>query len=378
MKHYSWLIFFLLASNVCAQGIGVSPTKLEVKLLRGQEARTSFIVFNPSDESIEFSIYNKELPIWFEFIPTHGTIDAKANKEIDVLIKPDDLVSNGEYNSLIYVGLDGKSYRQGLSLDIGTAIKTKIIITGKQIINLIVKDITIKDVEQDSFVIFEFDVLNNGNVKVKPNAEITIKRNGFIIDKFERGLDEVIPGESKRLIAEWNTTNKDVGDYIALVELRINDRVIKQASLDFKVLPYGELGIDGELKELVVVKDISTEDIVKIKGIFVNKGNTNVKARLNGELYYNNKFIDIFESEEFLVMSGEEKELIAYINSLQQGNYKIKASVFYNGKQTSVKELFFSIKENKSPNQHIFGTVIMFSIVISGYFSYEVFRKIKS
>ena len=375
MRPYTWLIFLLLIFDVNAQAIGVSPAKLEIKLLRGSEAYTSFTIFNPSDKPIDFNIYNKEFSEWFEFIPDQGKINANSNKEISVWVKPNELVSNGEYNTLIYVGIDDDSSGSGLSLNIGTAIKAKVGVTGKQLVNLFVRDVVVRDAEQDGFVIFEFDVLNNGNVKVKPNVEIKITKNNITIDRFERELEEVMPGKSERLITEWSTKNRDVGDYIAFVRLKANGEIIKQTSLAFKILPYGELAVDGELRELAI-EDASIEGIVKIKAIFLNTGNTTVKAKLKGEVYFNNNLIDTFESEELIVIGGKEKELVAYVKVNQSGDYTIKASVFYNRKQTPIKELSFSIKEKNTPNQHIFGTAIMFSIVVSGYLSYEVFRKI--
>lgn len=233
------------ASIVNAQGLGISPANLELRLLRGNEAHASFTIFNPSNSVIEYLVDNKEFPSWFEFIPDRGSIKPKSREEVKVVVRPDELAANGVYDSLVLVGLNNENSDKGVSLNLGTAIKTKVIITGKQIINLAVKDISVEDGEQGSAVLFRFDLQNNGNVKVLPNALIKIKRNNVVIESFEKELEEVMPGNSNSHILEWNVENRDVGEYSALTSINLKEEVIVQKMLDFKILPYGELGSNG-------------------------------------------------------------------------------------------------------------------------------------
>lgn len=360
----------LLCSSVWAQGLGVSPAKLDLSILRGHQGSLHFTAFNPTDHPIDFVVYNKELSSWFEFEPTQGSIAPNSYKEIKVMVKPDELASNGIYDTLIYVGLDRDKSKEGVALDIGTAIKTKLKVTGKQIISVYVRNIKVENAEQDGQAVFAFDLQNNGNVKLKPYVLIKIKRNMVVINEFLTELEEILPGENKKMYAEWSTANKEVGVYDAFVQVMVNQKVVAEKILGFDVLPYGMIDANGELVELKI--NGNNEGLVKVSGLFKNTGNTAVKAKLMGEIYSKDSLIGKFESEPLLVASLETIELDAYIKA--EDGYQIKAHVLYNQKQTPAKIIMFSKPSN---NQPIFGSVITVSIVVFGYLGFEGYRKIK-
>ena len=53
--------------------------------------------------------------------------------------------------------------------------------------------------------------------------------------------------------------------------------------------------------------------------------------------------LDVLESEEMFVESGETAKLVSYYKILEPGNYTIKGRVLYAGKETEEKEVSFSV-----------------------------------
>lgn len=367
-----FVILIMLCTNVSAQGLGVSPTSLDTKILRGNSAHLSFVLHNPSNEPIDFVVYNQDLPDWFDFNPNSGTIVAKSVQEIDVLVNPPELTSNGVYDTLIIAKLENNNLVEGVALNIGTAIKTKVTITGKQLVNMVVKGVRVEDVELDSSVIFTIEIMNNGNTNIVPTTVIMIKRNNVLVDKISKELTGIMPGVTKQYSIEWPTKNKNIGDYTAHISVNINGDAVKEISKAFKILPYGKLAISGVLEELIVIE---SERLIKVVAVFSNTGDVATKAKLKVELYSDNKLINTFSSDELLVLGKEKKELIAYSKLDKPGDYQLKGFVLYNSKQTAPKTVTFST--SKSNNQQLYGTAITFSIVVSGYLAYELYRKLR-
>ncbi len=114
-----FLIFFLLIPDVLAQGIGVSPNKLEIETFKGETIERQITVFNPSDEKLDFAIKANDL---FSFFPQESSINPHENQRVVVKIKSN---KAGNFDEEINVMLKPKN-NKGLAINLGTTVKVKI------------------------------------------------------------------------------------------------------------------------------------------------------------------------------------------------------------------------------------------------------------
>lgn len=251
-----FFLFFLSAYYVFAQGIGISPSYLEISVLRNSENRDQFKIFNPTDHNIDFYVHNDEFSDWFEFSPNSGTIIPGSNQDIKIKVDIDSFVANGNYDSLIIIDV-GTDQEQDVALNIGTAIKTRIKVTGKQIIDLVIGEISVESSDVRNPVTFGFDVLNNGNVAFSPKTYIIIKKGDYVIDRFEEQLDLIEPGKRKQYDVDWKG---GIGDYKAQISIFVNDDLIKKSVVDFNIINFEEdenLSEDKTKPEEYVEKSIN-------------------------------------------------------------------------------------------------------------------------
>lgn len=122
------LIFLLLIQiyYVTAQGIGASPDRLSFEVYKGNSAESSFTIFNPGKEKMEFSI-NSGLD-WLNFYPSEGSIDSGKSIKIIAEATPPEEIEADSYDDIISVNLNPKPKNKGLALQAGIGIKTEILV----------------------------------------------------------------------------------------------------------------------------------------------------------------------------------------------------------------------------------------------------------
>jgi hypothetical protein len=76
---------------------------------------------------------------------------------------------------------------------------------------------------------------------------------------------------------------------------------------------------------------------------FENTGMIDLRAKFKAEIYRNDEFVEVLESDEKLVEVGETAELIAYYNIPEPGYYRITGYVTYDGKNTTGANATFNV-----------------------------------
>lgn len=245
MKLQFLLLILFFIPCVFAQGVGVTPSNLELSLLRDSENNAQFIIFNPTNHIIDYNIHNDNYPDWFEFEPNSGSIPASSKQEVDVKVSVNSLIANGIYDSLIIIDVGSHNQEPGMTLNIGTAIKTKIRVTGKQMINLVVGEVKVSCTGLNEPVLFEFDAINNGNVEIIPTTEITIKKGDYIIDKYELQLTTITPGKQEEYKISWDKGG--LGKYKAQILVKVDDKVVKKSINEFSISAYEKNSTNNEV-----------------------------------------------------------------------------------------------------------------------------------
>lgn len=231
------LLFLFFPILVNGQGLGVSPSKLSLEIYRGETAETEFFVVNPTDHNLEFSVSVQDNQNWFEFSPSQASLEPGETTQIKASVHPTEQAANGEYNTLINVqGLNGQQL-SGLSFNIGMAIKTKIILSGKQTIHAQVNEIVLEDIEQTKPLVIKVYISNYGNVRIKPVLRCAISRNNRTVDRFDVELDEVLPNTRQKLTTT-RENNFELGNYSAFVQLEVSNRIVAEKDGLFNVVPF--------------------------------------------------------------------------------------------------------------------------------------------
>jgi len=93
----------LLPSQVQALGIGVAPSKLELKAYPLGSATSSIDVINASNEKSLYQVYVEgESENWFSITPAEFVLAPQDSQEVKIAISPS-LIASGEYHATICI-----------------------------------------------------------------------------------------------------------------------------------------------------------------------------------------------------------------------------------------------------------------------------------
>lgn len=236
-------------------------------------------------------------------------------------------------------------------------VTATIMVTGIQILNGTVKSITTADTEIGYPLKIKVLFQTDGNVVAKPMIACCIAKstdcscitnNSLIVDTFVYAETGVKPGKTDTITVLWNTTGKEPGEYNVSVNVSLGEGTLATKDLPFKILPSGTLTRAGDLKLLYIEGDPLVNHVIKVIASFENTGMIDTMAKFKGEIYCNGEFVDVLEGEEKLIAVGETANLISYYKMTMPGDYLIKGTVIYEGKETEAKEASFAVPEPRA------------------------------
>jgi len=354
------LLSGIMSFPVFATGIAVIPSYLEIiDALRGGEFERNITIYNPDPEITTYKLSaSGDAGLWISFFkqddPTSPVdkVILPGNENVSMLVKfaiPHD-AANGEHKATITVTsapAEEASGSSGQVVSLAAPVAVTILVTGDQILSVVVDSINIDDVEVQYPARIKVQFHNTGNVVATPQVTTKITtQDGTTIDNFISSKLNIKPEKRETIPLEWDTTGEQPGDYIADVSVVLGDSVIKKEQLDFAILPIGTLTRSGTLTELVFLDKPSLGVLNTIQATFVNTGKIDTRAKFVGEVYYNGTLIDTLQSEEILVAVGSVELLKSYFKPDQLGEYRLKGQVIYEGKKTEEEEISFTITED--------------------------------
>lgn len=387
------LILILRISNVSAFGLGVAPSEIEIpNALKGQTYERTMGIYNTESYSGIFIINATETGSdWIKFYKEDNpdmpltNISIPGGKSVELLVKftiPQD-ATNGNYSPVIYVNAIPENVTQVNSssqINIQMPIETLITVVGEQILSGEVKSYIITDTEINHPLRVTIEFQNTGNVIATPLIKTTILKNNLSIDSFNYSQKSFPLNTKDTLEIEWNTTDQNVGDYVANIKVFLGDNLISEKNLSFKILERGVLTVEGRVEGVTAPSEASVGQVVKIEVQFQNTGKLDILAKIKGEVTNsNNEFIDVIEGDETLVKIGEEQNLIIYFKPEKAGDYLIKANVFYEGKKTEINPISIKTTGAQPSGMFIFDTqnliIILFVIFAFGLILIGIFLK---
>ena len=253
------LSFLLLAFNAYAIGLSVTPLSIKVNSIpRDVQFNTTITVYNSDIEEDTFILNSTgDIADWITFysfennsvqtnylvVPGNGYNKFIANIKI-----PKD-VPNGNYISKIYVGTSTYNVSvaniSGLSMRIPIDVSLNVV--GEQTVAGKVFDIIIPDVELYKLLNIIVDFQNTGNLVVNPDIRVSIKKGDDIVANFSHNQTSVSSGERKNIKVDWDTTFQDVGDFTANVKVYLDNILLDEKNLNFKILE-SPLTDEGEIE----------------------------------------------------------------------------------------------------------------------------------
>jgi hypothetical protein len=347
-------------AGIAAQegGIGIFPVRVEIAdALRGGEYLRTVTVVNR--ESVDFKLLyvaEGEVGAW---ITVHSESDptvqlqeliAPAGKDTRFLLRiavPDD-AANGEHTgTVLFQGTAAASESEdsGVGVSIGIGADILLNVTGNQNLSGKVLGLAVDDAEAGQPPVrLRMQFQNDGNVDATPVVNWQIRDSaGAVVGDVSYSDTVVPPGLISEIISEWDSSDAPEGAYTALVTVVLGTEPVYQQEVPFQLLPIGTLTRGGTLMRISLDGDPQPGSVAKVIAAFTNSGQIDTRAVFAAEVYREGQLIQTIESRERLVIVGELALLEAFFDVPEAGAYRIRGKVNYEGKETEVQELEFSI-----------------------------------
>ena len=362
------ILSLCLAANVCVGGgLGIAPTSITISdALKGETYTRTLMVFNCDDKNGTFSLSAEgECADWISFYLAEGNltipvtkvaIPAMDNAKIVVKVDIPEDTANGNYTPTVYAqSIPKGEIAEGMGAMAVIRISSTVLIqvTGMQILKGVVKSITTADTELGYPLKIKVEFRNEGNVIAKPEIAVGIMKagGGELVDSFVHDEAGIKPDQKGTITVLWNTTGRETGDYVANVAVSLGNHeeqeLLSAQNLSFKILPVGTFTRRGVLQSLTIEGNPLVNTMVKLVANFANTGEIDTMAKFKGEIYHEGNLLDVMESDEMLVETGETRKLTNYYKILESGSYEIKGRVFYAGKETEEKEVSFEVPKEE-------------------------------
>lgn len=240
----------------------------------------------------------------------------------------------------------------GSSLRVGVAARIQYKVTGKEIIDFEIGDISFEESEEGTPLFVNYEVDNTGNVNWAPD-QIEIE----VLDRVTREVLRVLrisdlpfvsPNKRER-VSVGVEHGLPAGDYDFNISfIYNNENVHASEPITMAILQRGTLEQRAELLDLSVnKKEYNTNETIFLEGLVENTGKIPVNARLVVEVSdIENNIIDVFRSERLLTIpSGSRVPMKLSTIISKKGMYTLEGYVEYGNSVTSALTAKVSIGE---------------------------------
>jgi hypothetical protein len=373
-------IFMASVITVNAISLGIAPSEISIKdALRGQEYKRFIAVYNYDNETSVFELGAEgEGKDWVTFCDEENRplgkveVPGSSSKKVFILFDIPENIPNGIYNFTVHaqtIPADVEKEGMVVSPVLKMPADVSIEVTGTQIMKGVVKDITIRDVEEGYPVRIKVLFHNTGNVAAEPDIRVNMTKDNVSVADSLSSNGSVTPGETKTISLEWDTEGRETGEYEADISVILGDDTLAEKEIKFNILPVGTLTREGKLLDLSYEGSPVVGRVLEINEVFKNTGEMDTYAKPNAKVYQDGDLLEVIEGEEKLIDVGTEVTLTCYVEIKEQGKYKLVGFVSYGGKETEKKELSFDVGEGearKNNNLLIYtiSAIVIISIII--------------
>lgn len=339
------LIFTLLIiasiSSVLAQGIvGVSPSTYTYnQVLRGGYSERVFTISFSGEDPVEASIEPMgEIASWITLEDNSSTVSKDDPWRAIVAIEPPSDIPNGNYTGFFRIrtstiGRDGSQGHATGNILAVLDVALQVNIVDFEIIECRATNFGVTSVEKGDDIIFGADVMNEGNVRLRPRFAIDLwdQDQITIVKSSEHLGDEILPTRQERIDFEVSTDDLDIGQYWA--EVTAID-CFDSSTLTLDVYEPGALRAQGVLREIIAPVWADEGDTIQIFALFDNIGEKEVDAEFKGQIQLGDKIVQILDSELTSVPIAASTNFSFFFTPNDQGRYVVSGRVFYDKKRT--------------------------------------------
>lgn len=344
----------ILAQIISAANVGVSPANIEFKnVLRNGYAERPITVTIDSEIETEITIETYgNTSDWISFSSENKKVSKGNPLQIIVSVSPPADVPNGNYSGFLRI----KSSRLGNAQEghaTGIVIPTLDVhittqVTDQEILLCQATNFKISNAEEGDDVILTLDIENRGNIKINPKTTLDIwdQTSTNLLQQKEFYPSQISPTKKNQLTFKIPSNDLKLGQY--WVDLSVPD-CYSSSTLTFDILEEGALYASGVLQKIIIDPWADIGDIVGIQALFQNTGEKALEAKFVGRITYENKIVQLIESDEPLFVPIEEQENFQfYFNPQKAGKYIISGRVFYDSKRTYEQSAVLNVRQGSS------------------------------
>jgi len=372
------LVLFLSKGIIAGKIVGVSPGNMYFKdVLRGGYAERYLTVTIDSEEEIEvFMTPRGEISNWFEFKENFTTSKNNPGRVLLKVLPPSD-IPNGNYTGFLRVETKalGQATGEGRATGIVKAVidvAITIEVTDIEILKCRAKSFNVNSVEKGDDLIFNANVLNQGNIRLKPNFKVDIwdQEQIMIVKSVEKSGKEILPTKEESISFGVSTDDLELDQY--WVEIHATDCFASE-TLTFDILEEGVLKAEGILFKIFGRVWTDVGETFPIIAHFKNTGEKSIDAQFKGKITFNGKIIQILESEKTTVPISGVTNFTFYTTPKKAGKYIASGRVFYDKKRTFESSTIINVRQKEfGLKQILINVSYLLLMILIGFLIYKI------
>ena len=237
-------------------------------------------------------------------------------------------------------GQFGTSVRTAITVNMGVQV------TGQELVSCQIAGLSMEDVEEGYPIEVSGVVINNGNVRIKPEIDMEFwnQDQTKLVQTFSFTPDEqTLPTTQKRFFKSLSQ-KLPIGQYW----VKTSAPLCGEGSAGFYTLSVFERGGVSDKGELVKIDnplDAEVGQIIPIDAVFTNLGSRVVSAKFKGTIVSGDRdnIFKVIDTEPIDVDPGQTERLRTYFNPVQEGQYLVVGQVLYNRKLTFEKSSVINV-----------------------------------
>lgn len=369
---FSIILIIAMISEIASAetGIfGVSPSSIQFNnVIRGGYAERPIVISYNQDQQIKIQLSAEgEIAKWFNF--TENVTASKTNFAREIIsVSPPRDVPNGNYTGLIVFSIsstedsnqEGKAVSKLISV---LQIAVTVEVTDKEILACSSKNFVINSAEKGDKVNFNIDVLNEGNIRLKPEVKVKVwdQEQNYVIKDLEFTGAEILPTKESKLNFSIDSSELETNQYWAYIE---TPQCYFTDTQPFDVLEPGAIKSNLVLLRMYNNPSGNTGETIPVVIEYQNIGEKDVETRFKGQVSLNNKVVQVLESELFTSSVGEISNITMYFTPQKAGKYIISGRMFYDKKRTFESSSVININNTGNLSKEIL-TIVVYLVIIS-------------
>jgi hypothetical protein len=371
------IMFILFLQMSTASTIGISPSRITFNnVLRGGFAERVVVISIDADSYAELTVKPRgEIENWLNFSDKSFRVSRDDPYELVISVNPPSDMPNGIYRGILRVESSGTGqaktdYATGI-IKTAVDLAIEVEVTDIESMNCRASLFNVNSIEKGDDIVFSMEVLNQGNIRLRPNVKINIwdQEQSRVVMTRDFTNQEILPTKKDKILMKVPSSGLEIGQYWAEI---ISIDCLSSEILTFDVLEIGALKADGKLVQILAKTWVDAGETIPISVIFENTGEKNLEAIFRGNIMTGNKIFQILESEErVFVPMGESTIMQFYFTPKTEGKYVISGRVFYDGKRTFEKSAIVNVRPMgfrvSSVSRPIFYGLLFFAILFLLY-----------